>query len=274
MRFKALHHAKPVSIGAWIAFCALGWGSVLAPEPLAAGETAPNLQALRQHALELVNAARRQNDLPALSLGEDLNEAATYHAQDMLERHYYAHTSPEGDTVRDRFRDAGGSRWQLVAENIARCEECRPPRSLQEVEDLQEGWMNSPPHRANILHAGLQRFGYSLVVSSQDGLYAVQTFAGPGTPRSLQSGETAEAVNADEQAREALRFVNRARSRHGLAELKLSDALTEAAKAMVPTLADMPGQPDDDAGPLDRLPADTRRNWLRIAYLSAECGGC
>ena len=65
--------------------------------------------------------------------GPTLDKAAQAHAEDMLQRHYYAHETPEGKDPRDRFLAAGGSPSSLVEENIARCAGCpvppRPPQS-------------------------------------------------------------------------------------------------------------------------------------------------
>ncbi|MEF2551600.1 CAP domain-containing protein [Aurantimonas sp. A2-1-M11] len=238
-----------------------------------AQDDATDREALRERALTLVNESRQENDLSALSLGEALNEAAASHAADMAERNYYAHTSPEGDTVRDRFLDAGGSRWQLVAENIARCQACASPPTIGDVEELHEGWMDSPPHRENILARGLDRFGYG-IVAQDDGLYAVQTFAGPGLPNGLQSDESAEPLAAEKQAEEALRLVNQARTRRDLAPLEWSTALGEAADAMLPALGGEEPQPGNNRDLFGSLPADARDAWRSIAMLSAQCSGC
>ena len=114
---------------------------------------AQDAETLSRHALDLVNEARQEQGLGSLALGDDLEEAAQAHAADMLERDFYAHVSPEGDDVADRYTDAGGSEWELVAENIARCIACDVPADLQRVDAFQKGWMNSPGHRANILTA-------------------------------------------------------------------------------------------------------------------------
>ncbi len=105
-------------------------------------------------ALSLVNEARAENDLAPLESTSTLAEAAEAHADDMLTRAYYSHESPDGDTVQDRVIDAGGSRWQLVAENIARCRGCEAA-DADRVRAFQEGWMQSPGHRENILREGL-----------------------------------------------------------------------------------------------------------------------
>jgi uncharacterized protein YkwD len=180
--------------------------------------------------------------------------------------------SPEGETVADRYVEAGGSRWRLVAENIARCIGCEAPLTTARVESLHEGWMNSPPHRENILRRGLDRFGFGIVVEDER-LYAVQTFAGPGVPRGLQPGEEARAVAPDEQAAIALAVVNRARRQEGLQPLERSPALGEAARSLLPEPGGGPGlRLSGDI--FSAIPAEARGRWRSVMALAAACGGC
>lgn len=239
----------------------------------AAAQTPNDLDQLRQRALELVNAARQQHGLSPLRLGDTLNEAAQRHADDMFKRNYYAHASPEGNDVQDRYIAAGGSRWRLVAENIARCAGCRPPATAGTVEQLQQGWMNSPHHRENILREGLDRFGYGLVNDREQGLYGVQTFAGPGTPRGSAPDETPEVLAEDEVLPRMAELINSARKAKGAPPLQPSSALSEAAVAMMPPKSsdgiDLTG---GDA--FDNLPADPRRSFRSIGVIAGACGGC
>ena len=136
------------------------------------------IEELRNEALAMVNQSRKEEGLPALRLDNALTEAAQRHAEDMLKNGYFSHVSPSGKTVRDRYAAAGGSAGKFVAENIAQCSNCRPDR--EQIKLLHQGWMNSPGHRANILARGLESFGFGLAANGSR-IYAVQTFAGPGT---------------------------------------------------------------------------------------------
>ena len=157
--------------------------------PKAAAQDSADHEKLRSLALELVNKARAEHKLPPLHIGKEINEAATFHASDMLRRNYYDHSSPEGKTVQDRYMKAGGSRWRITAENIARCTGC--DLSAKTVEELQQGWMNSKGHRENILRKGITEFGFGIASAQGKPLYAVQTFTGPGTPNDTSPGEQA-----------------------------------------------------------------------------------
>jgi uncharacterized protein YkwD len=132
---------------------------------------------LEQRALALVNEARAEAGLDALSYSASLAEAAQQHAEDMLERDYYAHETPGGETFADRIREAGDERWLLTAENIARCAGCQTPPGVARVEAFHEGWMDSAGHRRNILEEDATSFGFG-IVGEGEAVYAVQTFAG------------------------------------------------------------------------------------------------
>jgi uncharacterized protein YkwD len=245
---------------------------VLAAGGVFAQPAAPNDAELAQRALRLVNAARAQNDLPALEATGILDAAALAHARDMAERNFYAHESPEGETVRDRFMEAGGSRWKLVAENLARCEGCPTPPGLDRIESFQRGWMDSPGHRANILAKGLEGFGFA-IVADEGTTYAVQTFAGPGAPEGLQPGEEQTALPAGDLSHRALKSLNRARADQDAPPLEASTALDRVAAQLIAG-----GDGDqliDGSGDLfDRLPEGERRDWSSLNVVAAGCGGC
>lgn len=232
-----------------------------------------DLAMLRQAALAAVNRSRAQHGLSPLRLTDDLNEAAQNHAGHMFRNDYYSHVSPQGEDVQDRYVKAGGSRWELVAENIARCEGCRPPPTKATVQRLQAGWMDSPGHRANILREGLTGFGFGIVVDESRGLYAVQTFAGPGTPRGLKAGETAQPIPPAQQARVALAHINAARKEAGVPPLAIADTLNRAAQAMLPPPDDL-AQFDLQDDLFDALPEDARARWRRLSAVAGACGGC
>lgn len=232
-------------------------------------ETGP-LDQLRQRALELVNRERTERGLAPLTQQAALNEAAQKHAQDMLERNYYSHTSLEGDTVRDRYMEAGGSRWKLVAENIARCQGCPSPPTENRVEQLHQGWMNSPPHRENILRSGLDAFGFGIVIGSDQTLYAVQTFAGAGESRDRQPDE-ASALNPQEQNALVAQRLNKARRAENLPAVETDPALIEAASRLLPQ-ADPSSFTSGNL--MGALPRDTQGQWSSLAVIMASCGGC
>ena len=243
------------------------------PAAPARAEAPDNLEALRQRALELVNQARSREGLSPLEAGGNLDEAAQSHAQDMLRRGYFSHTSPEGGNVQDRYVAAGGSRWELAAENIARCEGCAPPLTAATVEWLQEGWMNSPEHRENILRAGLTRFGFGIAADAPGGLYAVQTFAGPGTTRGAGQSEAQE-LSREEIAARATEVINEPRRQAGIGGLRASPVLSEAARNLLANLNTDTAALDIGGNPFEALPAGERGKWRSLSVVAGACGGC
>ncbi len=228
----------------------------------AAAQEAGELDQLRQRALDLVNAARREAELPALSHGTVLVEAAQDHADDMRARDYYAHVTPDGRTPRDRFSAAGGERWAMSGENIAKCTGCSLPPDIARIEAFQDGWMQSPEHRENILSPGFDRFGFGIAGAAGE-IYAVQTFAGPG------QDEDAPALDGAQVRAAALDAVNARRADTGLAKLEPSEPLdAAAAKVLEARLsgAEMPGN-------IFGLLPEGATGWTSIEIRSGSRGG-
>ena len=216
----------------------------------------------------LVNRSREAEGLSRLQLGADINQTAQARAQDMFQRHYYAHTSPEGDDVQDRYIDAGGSRWRLAAENIARCAACHPPITAELIERFHEGWMNSPHHRENILREFLDRFGYGIKLDADQCLYAVQTFAGPGTPRPISGADEPETLSPDEVSALAAKLINRAREKTGRDTVNLDAGLRQAAEPRPRSTITDPRPRQERRDLMNALPAGERGQWRRLAAVS------
>ena len=241
---------------ALLAHLALGAAAIAQPA---------GLDAMRAEALDLVNAARAEAGLRELTAGPALGSAAQDHAEDMIARDYYDHTSPEGETVRDRVLDRGGSPWALAAENIAECRGCEAPPGLERVRAFQSGWMQSPGHRENILREGLSSFGFG--IAHEGGrVVAVQTFAGPGgnAEAELLDPETAaermaEAINARRETPLELAPPLSAMARRLAEEAEVTDGATAELDL-----------PDDLFG----LLPEGAGGWRGLSVAAALCGGC
>lgn len=242
--------------------------ALIALATVAEAQQVPDLTPLRDRALDLVNRDRTDNGLPPLQPGELLDTSALAHATDMAKRDYYAHRSPEGKGPRDRYLAEGGSPWDVVAENIARCTGCPTPPGEDRVKALEDGWMNSPEHRANILAEGLTRFGYAIVTDGNV-TYAVQTFAGPGHSQ----GKDRSAITPEQATQLALERINAARKDAGAPALDRAPALSEAAARLIPD--DLNKQGLDQIGDVGAaLPDESRGDWRQLMAVGAECGGC
>ena len=133
----------------------------------------------RELALDLVNRDRHINGLSSLVEDPLLSQTAQLHAQDMLNRHYYAHITPEGKTPTDRFTQQGGHSG--VGENIMQMKGATGMiLNYRLIEKFQKSWMYSDGHRANLLKPDYVHFGYGIVTDSFTGeFYAVQDFSLP-----------------------------------------------------------------------------------------------
>lgn len=92
--------------------------------------------------LALVNRERQKGGLPPLAGDPALSAIAQDHAEDMAGRHYFSHTSPEGQDPFDRLKAAGIS-YRRAGENIA----C----NTEGARSVVRLWMGSPRHKQNIL---------------------------------------------------------------------------------------------------------------------------
>jgi uncharacterized protein YkwD len=114
----------------------------------------------RREILERVNRFRAQYRLAPLSLNERLNRAAQSHADDMAARDYFAHASPDGETVGERAARAG-YKWRAILENLAAGQDS--PR------ETVEGWIRSPGHRKAMLDPTVKDAGVGYRFLSGDG---------------------------------------------------------------------------------------------------------
>lgn len=116
--------------------------------------------------LQLVNAARQQNNLPILTSDSPLQDLALSHAQDMLARGYFSHFTPEGLSPFDRM-DKAGIVYSAAGENLA---------FAPNVTLAMQGLMQSPGHRANILSKDFGKVGIGVIDAGIYGEMFVQEF--------------------------------------------------------------------------------------------------
>jgi uncharacterized protein YkwD len=120
--------------------------------------------------LNMINAARLENGLPALNINQSVNAIAQYRSRDMIERNYFSHQTPEGkriDTILPEF----GITYAACGENI---QYASPPSSAN-PESFFNTWMDSDLHRANMLSGNFSQIGIG-VSNNNDRLIAVLVF--------------------------------------------------------------------------------------------------
>ena len=129
-------------------------------------ETDTAVTSFEQEVIRLVNAARRENGLSALTHNWELSRVARYKSQDMADNRYFSHTSPTYGSPFQMIKNFGIS-YRTAGENIAAGQ--RTPKAVVDA------WMNSSGHRANILNASYTQIGVGYVA---DGNYWTQMFIG------------------------------------------------------------------------------------------------
>jgi len=102
----------------------------------------------------LTDEKRKENGLPPLKENPILNESAFLKADDMLEKGYFSHNSPEGTSPWYWFKKTGYD-FKLAGENLA--------IGFLDSEEVIEGWYNSPSHRANLLNPNYQDIGIAVL---------------------------------------------------------------------------------------------------------------
>ena len=132
--------------------------------------------------LALVNLARREartcGDKPfaatgALKWNGKLERTGLLHAADMAGHSYFSHDGRDGSKPAARASRAGYV-WRAVGENIA--------AGQTTAEAAVQGWIDSPPHCANLMSPQFTEMGVAYAVNLQSpmGIYWAQLF---GTPR-------------------------------------------------------------------------------------------
>ncbi|MEU9702575.1 CAP domain-containing protein [Streptomyces sp. NPDC047981] len=119
-----------------------------------------------EEVIALANTQREKSGCAPLRADHRLAESAQAHADDMADRGYYEHTTPEGKDAGDRITAAGYA-WSSWAENIHR----GPKTPVQAMED----WMGSDGHRRHILNCAFKDIGVGVTLTA-NGTWWVQNF--------------------------------------------------------------------------------------------------
>ena len=144
----------------------------LAVPAIAAGGTTNGVSAedsLERGVLAEINALRAQHKLAPLKLNVRLTRAADAHSLAMAKRGFFAHESADGSAfwkrVKRFYSDRGFSRWS-VGENLL-----WSSPGIDAAGALQM-WLDSPPHRKNLLMPQWREIGLSAVsVSAAPGVF-------------------------------------------------------------------------------------------------------
>jgi hypothetical protein len=200
----------------------------------------------------LLNAANRDRaaaGLPALQWDPALASAAHQHTVRMAKMKALSHQFPGEPPMQDRARQAG-ARFSLIAENVAQG---------RSVTGLHTQWMNSPPHRANLLDPQLNSVGISVVQSGKM-LFAVEDFSAAVLALTLDAQEHEV---ASQLAAHGLRPVNSTADARKTCRLSRGWAGPKPATVLRYETAD-----------LAHLPGDIAKKLESGQFHSAAVGAC
>lgn len=131
--------------------------------------------------LQRTNELRAQSGWKALKAEPRLAAAAARYARYMADTDRYGHDA-DGRQPAERAQAAGYAHC-LTAENIAFASSTRGFEAPDLARRLFDGWVQSPPHRRNLLDGDMTDVGIAVAQSARSGKhYAVQLF---GRPRAM-----------------------------------------------------------------------------------------
>ena len=147
----------------------VAWAAPSATPPALAAD---NLSQLARGAMDLVNQERLKAGLNPLEWNDQLASAAKSYANEMASNNFFAHNAPDGSTPVSRAQKAGYAAYGwgglYVGENLA--------RGFNTAESVNQAWMNSPDHRANLLLPKYREIGIGVAVAPDGTKYWAQEF--------------------------------------------------------------------------------------------------
>ena len=179
-RLLALH------LGGCLVALGLGSGDVLGQSSKATRtEDATVVRVVQAH-----NKEREKQGLPPLTLEALLTDAARAHARDMAEHETMSHDGSDGSKPFERVQRSG-YRYRNTGENVA--------FGTFGIPGLMQIWMDSPPHKKNILEESFTEIGVGYQKGASGRTYWCVEFGRP-MPRfepGVASAELIKKINAE-----------------------------------------------------------------------------
>ncbi len=165
----AVGAVKRAFLIAALVFASLGAAPATSSTGQAAAAATVRLPALDRAVLDALNSTRASYGLRALTISVDLRGAADAHARAMLEGGFFAHESADGSPFDERvkryYRPAGYDRWS-AGENLIYS------TGKLTADEAIAGWLDSPPHRRNMLNPDWREVGIaSMRAASAGGVF-------------------------------------------------------------------------------------------------------
>lgn len=116
------------------------------------------LVAQQEKVIELTNEVRAREGVLPVTYVEPLGKSSLYKAEDMAEKTYFEHVSPEGKKLRNFLKEVGYN-YSVAGENLA--------VGFSSPEAMVNAWVESPTHFANLIDPDFKDIG----VGSAVGMY-------------------------------------------------------------------------------------------------------
>jgi uncharacterized protein YkwD len=166
--FKSEYMITSLFIALFFTCMALAFESTVLAVP---GES---LRKMEDRTLYLINEARKDNGLKPLIKEKAAWGAARDHSNDMAQRDYFSHQSPEGNDMVVRIEKYGFSLvGRTIGENIAMNQCMADP-----AETAVAGWLKSPGHYKNIMNPQYIYTGIGISRTEDGKYYFTQVFWG------------------------------------------------------------------------------------------------
>ncbi len=159
--------------------CGCAWipaAPVVASQASAVQDTAPSKKskefdskAACEEVIQAHNRLRTEAKLPPLAVNKKLQAAAERHAKDMASMGKMTHKGSDGSSSIRRIV-AKGYNYRRAGENVA--------AGYFTVDGLMKGWMDSPPHKRNIL-GSFSQIGVACATGEKGKRYWCVTFGLP-----------------------------------------------------------------------------------------------
>lgn len=144
------------------------------PPPLRSKQDSPQAFLTVSGVIKFTNIQRQNYNLPPLSENSLLNQSAQKKVEDMFNKQYFEHISPDGRDVSDLAEDVGYE-FIVIGENLAL-------GNFLNDQVLVQAWMDSEGHRENILNSKYTEIGVAVLKGTYQGKttwLAVQHFGKP-----------------------------------------------------------------------------------------------
>jgi uncharacterized protein YkwD len=128
------------------------------------------VESLEMQCFNEVNRVRVGHGLTPLAFNESLLRVARDYSRRMAEENFFSHNDPDGNTVRERVSEAN-IRWRILGENLSYSNGYINP-----VAASMSGWMDSPPHRRNLLDHAWRQTAIGASISANGTVYFTEIF--------------------------------------------------------------------------------------------------